>query len=59
MGGACRPNGGRRGTRIDYWKESQRGRRTQGRPRRRQVNNIKMDLGDEMWLCGLDWSGCG
>jgi hypothetical protein len=32
------------------------GRRTLGRPRRRQVNNIKMDLGEMRWD-GVDWIG--
>jgi hypothetical protein len=33
---------GRRGTRIDYW--------WVGRPRRRWVDNIRMDLGDVDWI---------
>jgi hypothetical protein len=44
MGGAW----GRRGTHIDYWWESQRGKRQLGRPRRRWVDNIRMDLRDRM-----------
>jgi hypothetical protein len=36
------------------------GKRTLGRPRRRWVDNIKMDLGEiGMRRCGLDWSGSG
>jgi hypothetical protein len=31
-------------TLIDYWWESQRGKRPLGRPRRRWVDNIRMDL---------------
>jgi hypothetical protein len=30
------------------------GKRAAGRPRRRWVNNIKMDLGDREWV-GMDW----
>jgi hypothetical protein len=30
------------------------GKRPLGRPRRRWVNNIKMDLGEAMWG-GMDW----
>jgi hypothetical protein len=31
-----------------------------GRPRRRWIDNIKMDLfGDRIECCGLDWSGSG
>ena len=36
------------------------GKRPLGRPRRRWVNNIRMDLpGGGMWVCGLDWAGSG
>jgi hypothetical protein len=31
------------------------GKRPLGRPRRRWVDNIKMDLRDRMEWCGLDW----
>jgi hypothetical protein len=34
------------------------GKRPLGRPRRRWVDNIKMDFGDRMW-CGVDWPGSG
>jgi len=34
------------------------GKRPLGRPRRRWVDNIRMDL-QEMWVCGLDWAGPG
>jgi hypothetical protein len=37
---------GRRGTRISYWWESQRERNHMEDPRRRWVDNIKMDLGE-------------
>jgi hypothetical protein len=40
---------GRRGTRIDYCWESQKGKRPLGRPRRRRVDNIRMDLGEVGW----------
>jgi hypothetical protein len=34
------------------------GKRPLGRPRRRWVDNIRMDLGEVGWgCCGLDWSG--
>jgi hypothetical protein len=49
---------GRRGTWMDYWWESQRGRRPLWRPRRRWVDNIRMDLGEVGWGdVRLDWSG--
>jgi hypothetical protein len=35
------------------------GKRPLGKPRRRWVDNIRMDLGEEMEGCGLDWSGSG
>jgi hypothetical protein len=35
-------------------------RRPLGRPRRRWLDNIRVDLGElVMWWCGLDWSGSG
>jgi len=34
------------------------GKRPLGRPRRRWVDNIRMDLG-EMWVNELDWAGPG
>jgi hypothetical protein len=36
-----------------------RGKRPLGRPRRRWIDNIKMDLLDRIECCGLDWSGSG
>jgi hypothetical protein len=45
---------GRRGIHIRYWWESQEGKRTLGRPRRRWVDNIKMDLRALGWG-GMDW----
>ena len=38
------------------------GKRPLGRPRRRWVDNIRMDLGSPggwMWVFGLDWAGPG
>jgi len=36
------------------------GRRPLGRPRRRWVDNIRMDLQEVwMWVYGLDWAGPG
>jgi len=36
------------------------GRRPLGRPRRRRVDNIRMEYpGGGMWLYGLDWAGPG
>jgi hypothetical protein len=35
------------------------GKRPLGRPRRRWVDNIKLDLGEVGWGDGLDWSGSG
>jgi hypothetical protein len=39
---------------IGYWWESLEGKRTLGRPRRRCVDNIKMNLRDIGWD-GMDW----
>jgi len=35
------------------------GRRPLGRPRRRWVDNIRMDLQEVGCVCGLDWAGPG
>jgi hypothetical protein len=35
------------------------GRRPLGRPRRRWEDNIKTDLREVGWGCGLDWAGSG
>jgi hypothetical protein len=35
------------------------GKRPLGRPRRRWVDNIRMDLRGRMWICGLDWASPG
>jgi hypothetical protein len=42
--------------RICYLWENQRGKRPLGRPRRRWVDNIKMDLLEIGWG-GVDWIG--
>jgi hypothetical protein len=48
---------GRRGTLIDYWWESQRGKGPLGRLRRRWVDNtIRMDLAEVRWG-DVDWIG--
>jgi hypothetical protein len=39
---------------IEYWWESQKERYTLGRPRRRCVDNIKIDLREIGWE-GVDW----
>jgi hypothetical protein len=33
------------------------GKRPLGRPRRKWVDNIKMDLGEVVEWCGVDWIG--
>jgi hypothetical protein len=38
---------------------NRQGRRPLVRPRCRWVDNVKMDLGERMECCGLDWSGAG
>jgi hypothetical protein len=40
---------GRRGIHIRYWCERQKLKRPLGRPRRRWVDNIKMDLREIGW----------
>jgi hypothetical protein len=45
---------GRRRMHIGYWWESQKERDHLGRPRRRWVDNIKMDLTEIGWD-GMDW----
>jgi hypothetical protein len=47
---------GRRETRIGCWCESQKERGPLGRPTRRWVDNIRMDLVDVGWD-GVDWIG--
>jgi hypothetical protein len=57
MGGACSGNGEKRN---DYrlLVEKPEGKRRLGRPRRRWVDNVKMDL-VEIELYALHWSGSG
>jgi hypothetical protein len=47
---------GRRGTRLGYWWEKPEGKRPLGRPRRRWVDNIRMDVGEVGWG-DVDWIG--
>jgi hypothetical protein len=47
---------GRRGTRIRRWGESQRERDPLERPRRRWVDNIRMDLVEVEWD-DVNWIG--
>jgi hypothetical protein len=55
MGGACNTNGEKRNAyRLLVGKPE--GKRPLGRPRRRWVDNIKMDLGEIGWG-GVDWIG--
>jgi hypothetical protein len=51
MSRACKTNRGE--VCIEYWWEARR-KETLGRPRRRWVDNIKMDLGETGWG-GMDW----
>jgi hypothetical protein len=58
MDRACSINGAKRNSyRILVGKPQ--GKTPLGRPRRRWVNNIKMDLRDRMGRYGLDLSGSG
>jgi hypothetical protein len=41
---------GRRGIHIGYWWDTE-GKRPQGRPKCRWVDNIKIDLGEIGWDC--------
>jgi hypothetical protein len=55
MGGACSTNGKKRKAyRLLAGKPE--GRRPLGRPRRRWLDNIKMDIGEIGWG-GVDWIG--
>jgi hypothetical protein len=58
MGRACGTNGEKRNVyRLLVGKPEEK--RQLGRPRHIWVDNIKMDLGERLGLCGLDWSGSG
>jgi hypothetical protein len=53
MGRACNTNGETRNEyRILVWKPE--GNRSLGKPRRRYVDNIKMNLREVEW-CAMDW----
>jgi hypothetical protein len=55
MGGPCSTNGEKRNAyRLLVGKSE--GRRPLGRPRRRWVDNIRMDLREVGW-CDVDWIG--
>jgi hypothetical protein len=54
VGGTCSPNGGKNLYRLLVGKPE--GRRPLGRPRRRWVDNIKMDLVEIGWS-GVGWIG--
>jgi hypothetical protein len=55
MGGPCSTNGEKRNAyRLLVGKPE--GKRPLGRPRRRWVDNIRMDLGEVRW-CDVDWIG--
>jgi hypothetical protein len=57
MGGPCSTNGEKRNAYRSLMGKPE-GKRTLGRPRRRWVDNIRMDLGEVGWGgCELDWSG--
>jgi hypothetical protein len=56
MGSACSTNGEKRNAnRVLVGKPE--GKRQLGRPKRRWMNNIKIELGDGMGRYGLDRSG--
>jgi hypothetical protein len=48
----CSTNGDKR--KIGHWWEKPEGKRPLGRPRRRRVDNIKIDLREIGWG-GMDW----
>jgi hypothetical protein len=55
MGGACKTNGEKRNA-YRILVENTVGKRPLGRPRRRWVDNIRMDLGEVEWG-DVDWIG--
>jgi hypothetical protein len=61
MGGACGSHGGGGEVRVAFSILVGRpeGRRPLERPRRRWEDNIKMDLREIVWGCGLDSFGSG
>jgi hypothetical protein len=58
MGGACSTDGEKRNAYRLFVGKSE-GKRALGKPRRRRVDNIKMDLGGRMGWYGLDWTCSG
>jgi hypothetical protein len=59
MGGACSTNGRGGGEKRNAYRlfvGKPEGKRALGRPRRRWVDNIKLDLGELGWG-GVDWIG--
>jgi hypothetical protein len=57
VGGTCGTNGEKRNVcRLLVGKPE--GKSPLGRPRRRWIDNIKMDLVEMRW-CGVDWIGTG
>jgi hypothetical protein len=55
MGGSCSTNGDKRDT-YRLLVRKAKGKRPLGRPRRRWVDNIRMDLGEVGWD-DVDWIG--
>jgi hypothetical protein len=55
MGGACSTNGGEE-ERLTIIGGKARGKEPLGKPRRRWVDNIRMDLGEVGWG-DMDWIG--
>jgi hypothetical protein len=55
MGGSCSTNGEKRNA-YTLLVEKPEGKRPIGRPRRRWVDNIRMDLGEVGWG-NVDWIG--
>jgi hypothetical protein len=55
MGGPCSTNGEKRNA-YRLWVGKPEGKRPLGRPRRRWVDNIRMDLGEVGWG-DVDWIG--
>jgi hypothetical protein len=56
MGGPCSTNGDKRNA-YRLWVGKLEGKRPLGRPRRRWVDNIRMDLGGEVGWGDVDWIG--
>jgi hypothetical protein len=54
MGGACSTNGGEKRNAYMILVGKPGGKKPLGRPRRRWVDNIKMDIREKGWN-GVDW----